>query len=371
MKNSVRVVWGLLFCVLMSFACNSYRPNITIWEAAESGDTKAIQYYAKHNQNIDEENDRGDTALGIACVNLKPEIVEILLKNGALVNKSNYLILVLGMLSLSKDASDSLELENFSQSHREEMVNLIAQQLLKHGADANKIYSLENSILTPLLLAIQGNNLKIVQLLISSGADVNKTGRKLDGEELVPLVEAIAHNKTDIAKELIKHGADVNKVYNIQGVEEVTPLIIAIGHKNFELVKLLLTYGADPNFVVTNIDGDRVSPLMGAIYVNNNQIVEELIKHGADIKKRQIFQGEKLTPLELAIVLKNADMVKELLKAGAFHDDLTVKDFAILFSLAVFSGNEEIMKNISIYLSPDKDENYIFKVMTEAKQGHS
>lgn len=294
MKISIRAVWVLLCCGLMSFACNSYRPNITLWEAAKSGDTKAMLYYAKHKQNIDEKNDRGDTALAIACANLNLEIVEILLKNGAMVNKSNYLTIVLGRLLLSKDDSDSLSLENLSQTQKEERANVIIQQLLKHGADANKISSLEGFVFTPLLLAIQARNLKIVQLLISSGADVNKTGKKPDGEELVPLIEAIVRNETDIAK--------------------------------------------------------------------------ELIRHGADIKKHKIVEGGKLTTLELSIVHNNAEIVKELLKAGAVDDDLTIGEAGRLTIAAALSDNEEIMKIVSVYVSPDKDENYIFKMMSEAKQ---
>lgn len=292
MKISIRAVWVLLCCGLMSFACNSYRPNTTIWEAAKSGDKKAVLYYAKHKQNIDEKNDRGETALAIACANLKPEIVEILLKNGALVNKSNYLITVMGMSLFSNDGNSPAK--SFSQSQKEERANVIIQQLLKHGADANKISSLKGFVFTPLLVAIQARNLKIVQLLISSGADVNKTGKKPDGEELVPLIEAIVHNETDIAK--------------------------------------------------------------------------ELIRHGADIKKHKIFEGEKLTTLELSIVHNNAEIVKELLKAGAVHDGLTIGEAGRLIIFAALSDNEEIMKIVSVYVSPDKDENFIFKIMSEAKQ---
>ena len=105
----------------------------------------------------------------------------------------------------------------------------IAELLLEYDATPEPLYFFGDSALT---IACSKNNLKMVKLLISKGADINHEGH-------YPLSEACQRGHYEIAKFLIEKGANPNpSEYMSQ-----PPMACAIRSQNPKIFELLLDNG--------------------------------------------------------------------------------------------------------------------------------
>jgi len=109
--------------------------------------------------------------------------------------------------------------------------------LLAHGTDPNGkgyekypdcVSPVEYS--SPLMMAVSGGHIEIAQLLLNAGADPNI----LEGEGVTPLVEAVEKDDIEMVKFLLKNGAKID----IDGMF-YKPLDIAKKKGNSEIIKLL------------------------------------------------------------------------------------------------------------------------------------
>ncbi len=91
---------------------------------------------------------------------------------------------------------------------------------------------------TPLFEAVRTGDAKLVDLLLSRGADVNAHR----SDSATPLLEAAAHNRDDMARLLLERGAAVDAADD----EGRTALIEAAMRGNLPMARLLLDRGADP-----------------------------------------------------------------------------------------------------------------------------
>jgi UPF0716 family protein affecting phage T7 exclusion len=162
--------------------------------------------------------------------------------------------------------------------------------LLTRGADPNErqTHTVRRSCLIPfettwdapgfaktvLMVAAESGNVKIVQLLLDNGADVNV----VTSTGWTALVGAIEEDHPETAILLINRGADVNAV----DLQADTPLILSAAMSENEVVKLLLERGADIN--AKNEDGG--SPLMYAAANNHPDVVRTLLAAGAELNLR-------------------------------------------------------------------------------------
>jgi ankyrin repeat protein len=87
-------------------------------------------------------------------------------------------------------------------------------------------------------------HLKIVQVLIEFGAEVNDEDKVLYPSE-APLAEAAAQGYLEIVRVLLEAGAEVNIHSN--DPEYWTPLMYGVSSGNIEIVKLLVEAGANVN----------------------------------------------------------------------------------------------------------------------------
>lgn len=110
----------------------------------------------------------------------------------------------------------------------------VVKCLVKKGANVN---SVSDTGSTPVRSACFMTHLDIVQLLVSSGADILKANYN-GGTCLINSVQSVP-----LCEYLLKHGADVNA----QDIQLKTALHYAIQEHRFETTKLLLQYGADPH----------------------------------------------------------------------------------------------------------------------------
>lgn len=136
---------------------------------------------------------------------------------------------------------------------------------------------------TPLFNAVLRNDVQKVKILLSRGADANKSasGR--------PLGEAAANANVEIMKLLIAKGADVNAT----DAAGAPPLYYAVHGGNpppdlkaqKQAIEFLLDKGADINYMNTKL---AMNPLIQAAWNGKTDIVRLLIARGAKVNLRSV-----------------------------------------------------------------------------------
>lgn len=163
-----------------------------------------------------------ETPIGVAAYNGYVKIAEILIKHGADVNVQ---------------AEDGVTpLVNAILTNKPEMVDL----LLSNGANPN--YVLPDTGESPIIIAARNGNTKMVDSLINDGANVNY----LDSGSLTSLDWAMIRNHSDCAEILINKGALITENRSNR------PMMIALFRKNFKIAQLLISKGANVNALAYN-----------------------------------------------------------------------------------------------------------------------
>ena len=109
----------------------------------------------------------------------------------------------------------------------------VVEVLVKYGADVNAI---SDSGSTPVRSACFMTHLDIVKLLVMHNADIQRPNDN-GGTCLINSVQSV-----ELCEFLLQNGANVNA----QDIQKKTALHYAIQEHRFETTKLLLKYGADP-----------------------------------------------------------------------------------------------------------------------------
>jgi len=144
---------------------------------------------------------------------------------------------------------------------------------------------------TPLLTAIEFDNLGLVQFLLDNGADPNVAVD--DGYTcLLTAVESDSPDSISIVNSLIKAGADIHET----GTNGWTPLHMASARGHIEKAQALILNGAHVN-QRKEIDGSE-TPLMEAAFTGQSKLVRLLLHNGADALMRDTVNNR--TPLEIA-----------------------------------------------------------------------
>ena len=119
---------------------------------------------------------------------------------------------------------------------------------------------------TALMLAAFQGHLEVVQLLISSGAEVNQSG-------WTPLIYSAAQNRMDVARLLLKSGAQVNA----QSASGTSALMMAAREGHLSMVLLLMEHGADLNLKTD----DGATALKVARDRGKKEVADMLLRAGA------------------------------------------------------------------------------------------
>jgi len=185
---------------------------------------------------------------------------------------------------------------------RADNVVLVKLQL-SEGADVNDL----DLFGTPLHVAASRNLVDIAKVLIDAGAN-------LEAEAVVsqkrdhPLHTAAFANAVKVAELLISRGAQVD----VRNTEGATPLSVAAMNGQAEVAELLLKAGADP---LAEESHYYAAPLELAAANGRLNVVQLLFSLGVDINRRNKHDGS--TPLWWATDQDRVDVVAFLLAHGA------------------------------------------------------
>lgn len=211
---------------------------------------------------------------------------------------------------------------------------------------------------TPLMMAVEANQLAAVEKLLAVGADPNITAKKPAGEvktslfnaapdESTALILAAKEGRLEIAKRLLESGADVNatdfkKLSALEwakrnGHHELGELLIAAGAEvdtasphvllaaaaqgDLETVRDAIAAGCDVNTQdeagTLNDEVIGATPLIRACQAGQSEVVAELLAAGADIEMQSHAFPTSINPLMAAAEAGHLTVVQQLLDAGA------------------------------------------------------
>ncbi len=237
-------------------------------------------------------DDCGNSVLTYAIIASSPGIVKLLIRAGAPVN-------------LIDSSIHKLPLANAVQISDQEDRYIIAKLLIDAGADVNGGY-----FETPLMESVSREDVRLVELLVASGADVNfKHG---DSRSAYSIAARLGHQK--LKQILMKAGADpavgVAKYRNTWGEHA---FFQAAADGRVDVIEAIL----DRGLATANLTNARkVTALMRA---NDEIVVEALLRAGADVNLRD---SRGYTALMWAAEARRSHMVARLIKAGS---DLKVR----------------------------------------------
>lgn len=190
-------------------------------------------------------------------------------------------------------------------------VNLyLAKILIERGLDVNSVNRFNQ---TPLHLAIERQNLLVIDHLISCGSNVNLVDA--NGNSPLHILSGALQNWDDkdqlesllkVARKLLEKNANVN----VQNRNLCTPLHYAAGESNFELVKLFLENEADVG--VKNHFGGI--PLNKAASGADLKTIKLLVDYGSDVNHTD---EENLAPIHEACSQNVIRIIKFLMERGA------------------------------------------------------
>lgn len=151
----------------------------------------------------------------------------------------------------------------------------ILEYLLVAGAEINGEGDTDGQ--TALHAAAEEGYLDCVELLISKGADINKTN--CDGQS--PLQIACLENRFNVGERLLRQGCDVN--IRDKAFRE-TALMICIRMRNEKMAMLILRCGTNHHYDAIGPDGKTA--LMYAMLFGQYAIADMLMEKGADVTVR-------------------------------------------------------------------------------------
>jgi ankyrin repeat protein len=244
---------GLLFMFAMFLLGSTAALCGPIHDAARKGDGKKVTALLQADPKLVNDRDsNGDTPLHVAALHNQLAIVQLLLQAGADVNAKN---------SYGAFTPGDLGGVLGSNNHKDPVALLTV-----HGVDTA---DMKNGY-TPLQLAIFSvGHRKMVELLVSKGADVN--ARAASGA--TPLFFAVLRDQKDDAQFLIDKGANVNT----PDAYGDTILDCALHLQYGSLIQMLVDHGADVNAQ----DQSMHRPLTYAMGMDDHKWADLLRKHGA------------------------------------------------------------------------------------------
>ncbi|CAL1299963.1 unnamed protein product [Larinioides sclopetarius] len=334
-KGNLAVV-KLLFT--SGVAVNLLLESIALHIAAEEGHTDTVKFLLDEGADINAQDCNGDTALHLSSLNVRKEVVQLLIER-----KADILI---------KNNSGTFPLERIVLNGMTDL--LIKEEVVidfsyandtspfHYGAfygDINFVnYCIQkgcpidirtNSGSTALLLATLGGRVEIVNFLLDNGSDIDAEDQK----GCNALKHAVNSNNKKILELLIKKGA------NLSAAKERTLFLSAVTQGHEDIVDFFLS--RNPNIGTSNSEISEF-PLHTAVYFGHVTIVKKMLEK---VKKDEINVKDKSskTPLIIAAERDHCEIAQILLSNGA-DPSISSKYGDLPLLIAVEKGSSKMVE---------------------------
>ncbi|MEE3003710.1 MAG: ankyrin repeat domain-containing protein [Pseudomonadota bacterium] len=203
-----------------------------------------------------------------------------------------------------------------------DMINFLS----RYTSHLNKTFPSGSSYLH---LAIESNNIELVQALLEAGVDINIK----NADQQSPLHVACNRGLTEIKDLLLANNADIT----LLDLDNWYPLHYAIFNGEKDIIKLI-----HPSFFIGDTDYSIPSILHLAASHASKKSLETLLNNGADTSRLN-FIGE--TPLMTSVGNDNSEIFSSLLK---FSNDLNIVNSDGLAILHIVLCNCDMSKFYAI-----------------------
>lgn len=302
----------------------------------------------RKDANVCIRDNDGTSALDLAARQNQMQIVELLIKKGAIITGKNGLDLNVLKLKMQP-------LNYAVRNRNSKMVQLLMMN------EINAIDVEDYAGETPLSLAVNDNDFQMLKYLIQHGRTINPkieinphsaTFQNLQSENL--LKRSLCTGSLEIWKFLLQRSTQIDRIAystlhsavregNLQKVKELLKtkedknsinsrlaVYIAVESENEDVLKVLLEEG----YSLDSCFNDK-SPIHTAATFNHPQLVHLLLKFGANLNSTTI---DKQTPLHFATAAGQSQVVEFLLNAGS--DFKKYKNYNSPLTYAICRGHE-------------------------------
>ena len=249
-----------------------------------------------------------DEALFIASGLGNVEAVNLLLECGARTNCCFYYDNEFVVTCSTLVAACLAPLRHLAPDSAVANADVIVQLLINSGANVNRRCS---TGMTPLHWAVKAGLVQSLTLLVKSGADVNAQ-RANDGR--TPLMMAVERDLTAVTT-LLSAGADVDATDHAH----YTALCHAVNTHSLPIAEYLLQQGASPDgrgFITAAVPFITTSPLYLATSIGNHAMVILLLKWGANVHQTVGMIPSRSTVFQVALCVNNFKLARVFLAAG-------------------------------------------------------
>ncbi|CAL1296048.1 unnamed protein product [Larinioides sclopetarius] len=304
---------------------NGWRP---IHYASVCKSTGPLELLISRSINLEEPESDGNTALQVAALAGRAHNVDLILKHliASEHTKKETAITVSLQDKQCVNAIDKGNKKSFTalhiacqQGHTE-----VVKVLIKHKANVDKMTNAQHDKLTPLMFASQKGHLDVVKLLIEHGAQVEMKDKK----QRTALTHAVINGHAHVTSYLLRLGANPNSTDSSGN----TLVHYAAAYGWYFCLKLLIEAGAS-----LNLPNDwKITPLSLAFMKGHMGLVDFLVEQpGIDINVdvnndsgmtlvmqalRSRINSSMLERIHFLVVKQKSDCKKvDLMGNNAFH----------------------------------------------------
>jgi ankyrin repeat protein len=307
--------------------------------------------------DIDKDDDTKLTALDLACMHGKLDVVNHLLDIGAwssgtyvgfftpfqIALEAGHKEIALRILEEGTNLTVANQAGNMARPiHYACSSGLLFMVKLIYALAEVDLNEPKSTGETPLYLAIENNHIGVVSFLLDNGA----TPQTISAEGPFPLHLAVQGGKLTIADMLLNKGAEFD-AYNEIGF---APIHYAAAYDYPDIIRLLKDKGANVNLMARTTEGeadgshnyDKYNALHIAVQENGSSAIRALIGCGGDVNAKN---KDDSTVLEMAAARGDEETLQLLLNAQSLVNEPDAEGYTPLY-IAAQNGHLAIVRSL-------------------------